>query len=99
MITVKASAALTSALMARHTEYLQMADKEAADTGMPKGDERFVWGQCMMMLLCEVMMAVQHALRVINAKDDNLDKLVHAALERTKQSFARDDAARRARAQ
>lgn len=99
MITVTTSAALTSALMSRHTEYLQMADREAADTGMPKGDERFVWGQCMMMLLCEVMTSVQHALRVIGAKDDNFEKLVLAALERTKQSFARDDAARRARAQ
>jgi hypothetical protein len=99
MIAVRTSAELTAALMARHTQYLQAADREAADTGIPKGDERLVWGQCMMMLLCEVMTNIHQALRVIGAKDDNLEKMVIAALERTKAAIAAGDAARKARAQ
>lgn len=99
MIHVEPSLDLHAALMARHTEYLQMADREAADTGMPKGDARFVYGQCLMMLLSEIFMDVHQALRMLGAKDDNLEKMVLAALERTKTAISAMNATRRARAQ
>ena len=99
MIPLVPSEALSMALLARQTELLQLADKEAADTGVNKGDPRFVYGQCMLILLTEVFLNLAAGLRALNAQDDNLDKMVAAALERAKRARSETDAKRRARAQ